>query len=82
MLGGYDAQQRTQAQALRYGGYNPFVVTVTRTLANKAGLDFTTFAHTGLPVAVFAEGAGAERFGGYYDNTQIYHRLAALLGVE
>lgn len=80
MLGGYDAQQRTQA--LRYGGYNPFVVTVTRTLANKAGLDFTTFAHTGLPVAVFAEGAGAERFGGYYDNTQIYHRLAALLGVE
>lgn len=82
MLGGYDAEHPTQEQVLRYGSYNPFVVTVTRTLANKAGLDFTTFAHTGLPVAVFAEGAGAERFGGYYDNTGIYHRLAALLGVE
>ncbi|MGN0995734.1 MAG: alkaline phosphatase [Candidatus Ventricola sp.] len=82
MLGGCDVEQFTQEQALRYGENNPFCVTVTRILANKAGLDFTTFAHTGLPVAVFAEGVGAERFGGYCDNTDIFRRLAALLGVE
>ena len=39
-------------------------------------------AHTGLPVEVLVKGTGADSFDGYYDNTDIYNRLAALLGVE
>ena len=49
---------------------------------NKSGVDFTSYSHTGLPVAVFADGVGAEAFGGYYDNTQIYAKLASMLKVQ
>ena len=37
---------------------------------------------TGLPVAVFAQGSGQDLFEGFYDNTQVYHKLAGLLGVK
>lgn len=78
----YDSDTYTQEQYVLYGTYNPFSVTVTHILNNKSGIDFTSYSHTGLPVAVFAEGVGSEEFGGYYDNTEIYEKMAALLGVE
>lgn len=78
----YDVNNLTQEQYVLYGTYNPFSVTVTHILNNKAGVDFTSYSHTGLPVAVFAGGNGAEEFGGYYDNTDIYKKLAALLEVK
>lgn len=56
--------------------------TVTHILNNKSGIDFTSYSHTGLPVAVFADGTGAESFGGYYDNTAIYTKLASMLEVK
>ena len=71
-----------QEQYVLYGSYNPFSVTVTHILNNKAGVDFTSYSHTGLPVAVFADGAGEETFDGCYDNTQIYVKLAGLLNVQ
>ena len=78
----YDAKEFSQEQYVLYGTYNPFSVTVTHILNNKAGVDFTSYSHTGLPVAVFADGIGAEDFGGYYDNTEIYNKLANLLEVR
>jgi len=33
-------------------------------------------------VEVLVKGTGSDSFDGYYDNTDIYNRLAALLGVE
>ena len=57
-------------------------MTVTHILNNKSGVDFTSYSHTGLPVAVFAQGAGEEAFTGYYDNTEIYNKLAALVDVK
>ncbi len=71
-----------QEQYVLYGSYNPFSVTVTHILNNKAGIDFASYSHTGLPVAVFAEGPGAENFDGFYDNTEIYARLASLLDIK
>ena len=78
----YDTGKYTQAQYVLYGTYNPFSVTVTHILNNKSGIDFSRYSHTGLPVAVFADGAGAQNFGGYYDNTAIYGKLASLLKVQ
>lgn len=72
----------TQEQYVLYGTYNPFSVTVTHILNNKSGVDFTSYSHTGLPVAVFADGTGADSFSGYYDNTEIYKKMASLLGVQ
>ncbi len=77
-----DKVELNQEQQVLYGTYNPFSVTVTHILNNKAGVDFTSYSHTGLPVAVFADGSGSETFGGFYDNTEIYTRLANLLQVK
>lgn len=71
-----------QEEYILYGSYEPLTVTITHILNNKSGVAFTSYSHTGLPVEVFAEGNGAELFGGYYDNTDIYFKLAELTGVE
>ena len=65
-----------------YGTYEPLSVTITHILNNKSGINFSSYAHTGLPVAVFAQGAGQDLFKGFYDNTAIYDKMAALLEVE
>lgn len=57
-------------------------MTITHILNNKSGINFGSYAHTGLPVEVLVSGVGAEKFEGYYDNTQIYEKLAELTGVE
>lgn len=82
IMSDYSTEDYTQEQYVLYGTYNPFSVTVTHILNNKSGIDFTSYSHTGLPVAVFADGACAENFGGYYDNTDIYNKLAAILEVK
>lgn len=81
-LAGGIGDEASQEEYVKYGTYEPFSVTVTHLLNNKSGINFASYAHTGLPVAVFAEGAGAEAFGGTYDNTDIYKKMAELLGVE
>ncbi len=70
-----------QEEYVLYGSYEPLTVTITHLLNNKSGINFASYAHTALPVAVFAQGIGQEEFGGFYDNTQIYHKLANLLGI-
>lgn len=71
-----------QDEYVKYGSYEPLTVTITHILNNKSGVNFGSYAHTGLPVEVFAQGAGQELFEGYYDNTDIYKKMAELTGVE
>lgn len=78
----YDSEKYSQEQYVLYGTYNPFSVTITHILNNKSGIDFTSYSHTGLPVGVFADGVGSENFDGYYDNTDIFHKMADLLDVK
>jgi len=72
----------TQADAVHYGSYEPLSVTITHILNNKSGIAYTSYSHTGLPVAVFAMGNGENQFEGYYDNTDIYDKMAELLEVK
>lgn len=65
-----------------YGGYNPLSVTLTHILNNKAGIGWTSYAHTGVPVPVYATGVQAELFNGAYDNTEIYHKLVTATGLK
>lgn len=71
-----------QEEYILYGSYEPLTVTITHILNNKSGISFSSYAHTGLPVEVFAMGAGQEDFSGYYDNTDIFNKMAALTGVK
>ena len=71
-----------QEEYVAYGTYEPLTVTITHILNNKSGVSFTSYSHTGLPVAVFADGVNADQFKGYYDNTDIFNKLAQMLAVK
>jgi alkaline phosphatase len=70
------AQEDTQL----YGGYEPMIMTLTHLVNEQAGIGWTTYAHTGVPVPVFAVGSGAWRFEGFYDNTDIAKKIVTILG--
>ena len=60
-------------------GLDPLVVALASILDGRGGLAWATADHTGEPCPVAAQGPGADRFTGWYDNTEIPRRLA---GVE
>jgi alkaline phosphatase len=66
---------------LLYGGYEPLTVAVTHLLNNKAGLGWTSYKHTGVPVTTSAMGKGAEIFNGYYDNTDVALKIMSVMGI-
>ncbi len=67
---------------LLYGGYNPLSVSITHILNQKAGMGWTSYSHTGVPVATMAQGVGCEIFNGYYDNTDVALKLFSVLGID
>ncbi|NLG05855.1 MAG: alkaline phosphatase [Clostridia bacterium] len=77
-----EEEEFAQDEYVKYGSYEPLTVTITHILNNKSGVNFGSYAHTGLPVEVLTKGVGAEKFDGYYDNTEIYNKIAELTGVE
>lgn len=79
MQGNVESKPDSQ-EFLLYGGYEPLSVQVTHILNNKAGIGWTSYAHTGIPVPVFASGPGSELFQGYYDNTDIAKKLFSIMG--
>ena len=81
-VNGTETGYAAQAEYVLYGTYEPLSVTLTHIINNKSGISFTSYSHTGLPVAVLAQGVGSETFGGYYDNTDVYNKLAALLEIQ
>jgi alkaline phosphatase len=74
MGGEVDKSAQTQDYLL-YGGYEPLTVTITHLLNQRAGLAWTSYSHTGVPVQTFALGSGSELFNGYYDNTDIFKKM-------
>ncbi len=80
-INGTAASEYEQEEYVLYGTYEPLSVTITHIINNKSGISFTSYSHTGLPVAVLAHGVNAEVFNGYYDNTEIYNKLADMLDV-
>ncbi|MCJ8500264.1 alkaline phosphatase [Desulfatitalea alkaliphila] len=68
--------------AVLYGYYEPIIVTITHVLNERASIGWTSYAHTGVPVPLYAQGPGAERFAGFYDNTDIAKKIARVLNVR
>ncbi len=65
-----------------YGGYDPLTTAITHVLNNNAGLGWTSFKHTGVPVSTSAMGVGAMSFNGYYDNVDIAFKIMSVMGVS
>jgi alkaline phosphatase len=71
-----------EEEYLLYGGYEPLTVKLTQIVNQMAGIGWTTYSHTGVPVPIFAKGTAQELFAGYYDNTDIFQKLVSVLGVK
>ncbi len=65
-----------------YGSYEPLTVTLTHIANQSAGIGWTSYSHTGVPVPTYALGVGQSLFDGYYDNTDIFYKLAQVMGVD
>jgi len=65
-----------------HGSYEPLSVKLTQVLNQTAGIGWTTYSHTATPVATFAKGAHQDLFGGYYDNTDIFYKLASAMNLN
>ncbi len=67
---------------LLYGGYEPLTVTITHILDNKAGIGWTSYKHTAVPVPTSAIGVDAQLFNGYYDNTDVAKKIMKAMGIS
>lgn len=56
-----------------------FAATARRLLSNHAGIGWSSGAHTALPTLTTAYGCGAETFTGFIENSEISHKIKALL---
>lgn len=72
----------TWEEYVKYGSYEPFTVTLSHVMNQRAGLTYATYFHTGIPVPVYAIGRGSELFNGSYDNTDIFNKLYELMEFE
>ena len=64
---------------LLYGSYDPFTVTACHILSHKAGIGWTSYSHTAVPIPIRAIGVGAGLFNGFYDNTDVPKNLMKLI---
>lgn len=80
----YDERELDLTYQTEYSYYDnePFQIKITHILNNRAGLGWTTTAHTGLPVAMYAMGVGQDEFGDFYDNTDINSKIKALVELD
>lgn len=80
----YDDRELTKEYENKYSQYDyePFQLMITRTVNSKVGIGWATTAHSGLPVAIYAMGAGMETFAGFIDNTDICNNLKILTNIE
>jgi len=81
-MGNEQIRSFAEDQYLLYGGYEPLTVKLTQIMNQTAGIGWTSYSHTGVPVATFASGVHEEIFGGYYDNTDIFFKLASAMNIK
>ena len=65
-----------------YNNFYGFSSQVFKTLDSVTGMGWTTNAHSGGLVPVYAIGVGAEKFAGFNDNTDIPAIIRAIVGIQ
>jgi alkaline phosphatase len=75
-------QKPGERETLTYGSNEQITSFLIKLISNKSGLGWTTYAHTGINVPVYAIGPGSELFGGMIDNTDIPKNLEKLLAID
>lgn len=76
-----DMPEEIDQPIIMYGEYDPLVVAISKILSHKAGIEWSTFDHTGIPIPIRAKGAGQEKFTGFFDNTDIPKMILESMGL-
>lgn len=74
-----DAKEYTSGNKYKY---DEVAMAVTHILSERAGLYWTSYAHTATQIPLSAIGVGAQNFNGYLDNVDIARKTAELVGLE
>lgn len=74
------AQKNSEKNTRLYGSYKPTAIAVAHIVSERAGLYWTTFAHTGTQIPISAIGEDANKFTGFKDNIDISNTLADIMG--
>ncbi len=74
-------KSKDPATYLLYGGYDPLTISLTHIINQKAGVAWTSYKHTAVPVSTAAVGVGYERFQGMYDNTDVAKKVMEITGL-
>jgi len=67
---------------INYGGYDPVAIAVAHVTSKRAGVYWTSYAHTATQLPLSAIGVQAEKLGGFKDNTEIAHTIADIMQVK
>ena len=59
--------------------YDAVAIATTHVLSSRAGLEWTTYAHSATAIPMSAIGVSSQNFGGYKDNTEIAATMADLM---
>ncbi|WED20842.1 alkaline phosphatase [Vibrio sp. JC009] len=65
-----------------WGGYDPVAMAVAHVTSKRAGVYWTSYAHTAIQLPVSATGVASADFGGFSDNTDVAKKLAKLMDVK
>lgn len=76
----FEQRSNGEDQKTLYVTFNGFANRVFEILNYKSGFGWTTGAHTGSPVPVYAVGVGAWRFSNLNDNTDIPRKILDIVG--
>ena len=77
-----DSLNPAEEDSLLYGYYEPLTVTLTHILNQRAGIAWTSYSHTGVPVPVLALGNSQALFNGFYDNTDVAKKISEAMGMN
>ena len=73
---------RRQKGIKGYATYDPLTVTELRLRDKRLNVSWSTFYHTGKPVAISALGVKESAFAGELDNTDVFRILSELIGAQ
>ncbi|MGB5443956.1 MAG: alkaline phosphatase, partial [Psychromonas sp.] len=75
-----DAGKKDEAKV--WGGYDPVAMAVAHITSKRAGIYWTSYAHTATQLPISALGIDATTFGGFSDNTDVAKKLANIMHVK
>ncbi|PJC88142.1 alkaline phosphatase [Vibrio sp. HA2012] len=65
-----------------WGGYDPVAMSVAHITSKRAGVYWTSYAHTAVQLPVSSVGVHSATFGGFGDNTDVAKKLAKVMDVK